>query len=57
MTHADIETRDPDAPKELVEWFDDPFWKVKMVPNAVAFGAGVVTGALAVLLIVRAVRD
>lgn len=47
----DFEDEEPTT--ELVQWYDDPPWGVQFVPTAVAFSAGIVTGALGALLAVR----
>jgi hypothetical protein len=47
-----------DAPRtEIVQWFDDPVWRVSSVPTPVAFGLGLLLGAGAVLLAMQLLDD
>ena len=47
-----------DGPRsEIVQWFDEPVWRVQTLPTPVAFGAGLLLGLLAGVLAVRAWED
>ena len=47
-----------DGPRsEIVQWFDDPVWRVRSVPTPVAFGFGLLLGACAALLAIQLFDD
>lgn len=56
MTAADYDDDledDEAAPPPIVQWFDDPFWRVQFVPTTTAFLAGALFGAAAAIVAVR----
>jgi hypothetical protein len=55
---SDLSDYVDDGPRsEIVQWFDDPVWRVQTVPTPVAFAAGLLLGAAAVLLALQAWKD
>ena len=47
-----------DGPRsEIVQWFDDPVWKVQSVPTPIAFGFGLILGAAALALALKIMDD
>lgn len=47
-----------DGPRsEIVQWFDDPVWKVQSVPTPIAFGFGLILGAAALALALKIMED
>ena len=40
-----------DGPRsEIVQWFDEPVWRIQSTPTPIAFGAGLLVGLAAAAL-------